>query len=171
MTNIIHKARRIFNTLQPSFMWWLNKPTESYENDGRRRKGLIWSAKAYYLLSHLSVMMVLLLWFQYPVLSWTGELAFIHDFTAEVYWSVCSAQSQPNASNFFSKATKELFRVKRWNILGWKNRSPCDWAAFQLLKTRLKTRWSRRYLQWSLITHHRGSYRVSADTNRLKACL
>lgn len=94
MTNIIHKARRIFNTLQPSFMWWLNKPTESYENDGRRRKGLIWSAKAYYLLSHLSVMMVLLLWFQYPVLSWTGELAFIHDFTAEVYWSVCSAQNQ-----------------------------------------------------------------------------
>ena len=137
--------------------------------------------------------------------SGTGSLIFIDDVTAdkssrmnsEVFRAILSAHIQPNASKLIgrrftmqmdndpkhtAKATKEVFKAKKWNVLQWPSQSP-DLNpiehAFHLLKTKLKGKCPKNKQElktaaaeaWQSITRDETQRLVMSMGSRLQAVI
>ena len=138
----------------------------------------------------------------------TGSLVFIDDVTAdkssrmnsEVFRAILSAHIQPNASELIgrhlhlhtvqmdndpkhtAKATKEIFKAKKWNVLQWPSQSP-DLnpieRAFHLLKTKLKGKCPKNKQElktdaveaWQSITRDETQRLVMSMGSRLQAVI
>ncbi len=133
----------------------------------------------------------------------TSSLVFIDDVTAdrsmnsEVFMAILSAHIQPNATKLIgcsftmqmdndpkhtAKATQDLLKAKKWNILQWPSQSP-DLNpiehAFQLLKTRLKAERPTNKQQlkvaavktWQSISREKNQNLVMSIGSRLQAVI
>ena len=133
---------------KPVQLWnsilWTDKTKINYQNDGKRREGRREGTAHDPKHTTSSVKHGGGTVMSWPCMaaSGTGSLVFIDDVTAdkssrmkaEVFGATLSAQIQPNASKLIgrcftvqldidlkhtAKATKDIFKAKKWNVLQW----------------------------------------------------